>query len=140
MSFIVWVMFWNLLQRLTYEQHIIFCITQKEHFLMLIGECVLAYDGQLLVFVCYLVIPYFLTFQKADNGVKVFTSWSKIQSPGFVTITIVWIHQLLLDLNVPILLLSVIYCNNEKTISIASNFTFHERTKHIKINCLILLR
>lgn len=39
------------------------------------------------------------------------------------------------DLNITSILPTIMFCDNQTTIAIASNPTFHDRTKHIKIDC-----
>lgn len=46
---------------------------------------------------------------------------------------ITWISQILKDLHKTSPLSALIYCDN--VAAIATNHTFHERTKHIEINC-----
>jgi len=48
---------------------------------------------------------------------------------------IVWLHWLLVDMRVSFSHPTVICCENESSIQIAHNSVFHERTKHIEINC-----
>lgn len=48
---------------------------------------------------------------------------------------IVWLTQLLGELQVPSQQPSIVYCDNHVAITIANNLTFHERTKHIEIDC-----
>ena len=43
--------------------------------------------------------------------------------------------QLLLDLNVKTLMPTTVFYDNQVAIAITSNPTFHERTKHIEIDC-----
>lgn len=52
-----------------------------------------------------------------------------------VSSELIWITQLLMDLHVECLSPAITYCDNQAAISIASNPTFHERTKHIEIDC-----
>ncbi|GMP38985.1 hypothetical protein CsSME_00010013 [Camellia sinensis var. sinensis] len=51
------------------------------------------------------------------------------------TAEIVWLHCLLSDLGVPQSSPTSLYCDNRSTIQIAHNIVFHERTKHIEIDC-----
>ena len=46
-----------------------------------------------------------------------------------------WIHQLLKDIQVEVSSLALLFCDNQVAIHIASNPIFHERTKHIEIDC-----
>ena len=46
-----------------------------------------------------------------------------------------WLRWLLKDLDVPISSTTPLYCDNQSAIHIAHNDVFHERTKHIEINC-----
>lgn len=52
-----------------------------------------------------------------------------------VTSEVLWLTQLLNDLHVPLLSPTLVYCDNQGAIAIASNPTFHERTKHVEIDC-----
>ncbi|XP_068666717.1 uncharacterized mitochondrial protein AtMg00810-like [Aristolochia californica] len=48
---------------------------------------------------------------------------------------IIWLQQLLPDFQVKVASPTLFYCDNQTAIHIASNPTFHERTKHIEIDC-----
>lgn len=53
--------------------------------------------------------------------------------PG--TSEIVWITQLLRDFHIHLAALTPIFCDNQTAIHIATNPVFHERTKHVEIDC-----
>eukprot|EP00256_Glycine_max_P069532 XP_025984127.1 uncharacterized protein LOC113001480 [Glycine max] len=46
-----------------------------------------------------------------------------------------WLSYLLTDLNVICSKLAVLYCDNQSALHIAANPVFHERTKHLEIDC-----
>ncbi|XP_068661006.1 uncharacterized protein [Aristolochia californica] len=48
---------------------------------------------------------------------------------------IIWLQQLLQDFQVKVASPALLYCDNQVAIHIAYNPTFHERTKHIEIDC-----
>jgi len=55
-----------------------------------------------------------------------------------VTCEIQWLVYLLQDLKVPLEQPYLLYCDNESARYIAANSVFHERTKHIEIDCHIV--
>lgn len=48
---------------------------------------------------------------------------------------VVWLSQLLSDFSISLDDPAIIYCDNQAAVHIALNPTFHERTKHIEIDC-----
>lgn len=50
-----------------------------------------------------------------------------------------WIVQLLGDLKVPISSPTLVFCDSTTAVHIASNPFFHERTKHIELDCHFVL-
>ena len=51
------------------------------------------------------------------------------------TSELVWIKQLLTDFGMQPSSIALLFCDNQATMHIASNPIFHERTKHIEIDC-----
>ena len=51
------------------------------------------------------------------------------------TFELLWLRWLLKDLGVSTSSATPLYCDNQSAIHIAYNDVFHERTKHIKIDC-----
>ena len=46
-----------------------------------------------------------------------------------------WLRSLLIDLDFPVAVPIPLYCDNQAVIYIANNPTFHERIKHIEVDC-----
>ncbi|KAA0050317.1 Integrase, catalytic core [Cucumis melo var. makuwa] len=63
----------------------------------------------------------------------------KYRALAAVTNEPIWITQLLTDFKVKTLMATTVFCDNQAAIAIASNPTFHERTKHIEIDCYFVL-
>ena len=51
------------------------------------------------------------------------------------TCEIMWLHQLLVEVDIKTSVPTKLWCDNQATIHIAFNLVFHERTKHIEIDC-----
>ena len=51
------------------------------------------------------------------------------------TSELLWLRWFLKDLGVSTFSATPLYCDNQSAIHIAHNDIFHERTKHIEINC-----
>ena len=48
---------------------------------------------------------------------------------------IMWIRQLLMEVAIKTSVPAKLWCDNQSAMNIASNTAFHERTKHIEIDC-----
>ncbi|GMJ08316.1 cysteine-rich RLK (RECEPTOR-like protein kinase) 8 [Hibiscus trionum] len=48
---------------------------------------------------------------------------------------IIWVYQLLDEIGIKVSVLAKLWCDNQAAIHIASNLVFHERTKHVEIDC-----
>ena len=52
-----------------------------------------------------------------------------------LTSELIWIKGLLRDLGIEINTPMTMHCDNQASIDIVSNSVFHERTKHIEVDC-----
>ena len=48
---------------------------------------------------------------------------------------IMWLHQLLMEVGIETPVPTKLWCDNQAALHIAYNLVFHERTKHIEIDC-----
>ena len=63
---------------------------------------------------------------------------SKYRAMANTCLEIVWLRYLLQNLKVPYNLPAQLFCDNQTTLHIVANPVFHERTKHIEIDCHIV--
>ncbi|MCH96019.1 retrovirus-related pol polyprotein from transposon TNT 1-94, partial [Trifolium medium] len=74
---------------------------------------------------------------KAKKQITVSRSSSEAEYRALSTATceLIWILFLLQDLKITSTRSPVLYCDNQSALHIASNPVFHERTKHLEIDC-----
>ena len=63
---------------------------------------------------------------------------AKYRALASTTCELQWLTYLLHDFRVSFIQPATLYCDNQSTIQIGSNPVFHERTKHIEIDCHIV--
>ena len=84
----------------------------------------------------YVFLRDFLISWKSKKQSVVSRSSAEFEYRAMATTTeIVWLHWLLADLGVSLYAPTPMYYDNKSAIQLAHNTIFHERTKHIKIDC-----
>ena len=72
---------------------------------------------------------------KKQSVVSRYSAESKYRAMAQSMCEIMWLHQLLIEVGSKTPILAKLWCDNQSTLHIDSNLVFHERTKHIKIDC-----
>jgi hypothetical protein len=72
---------------------------------------------------------------KKQNVVARSSAEAEYRAMASTTSELIWIKQLLADLNITTHLPIKMFCDNQAACHIASNPVFHERTKHIEVDC-----
>ena len=60
---------------------------------------------------------------------------SKYRAMAQSVCEIIWLHQLLMEVDIMTVVPAKLWCDNQVALHIASNPVFHERAKHIEIDC-----
>ncbi|BBN69521.1 RING/U-box superfamily protein, partial [Prunus dulcis] len=73
--------------------------------------------------------------RKKQNVVSRFSAEAEYRGMAHATCEITWLRYLLQDFQVNIQEPAVLHCDNQAALHIAANPVFHERTKHIELDC-----
>jgi len=72
---------------------------------------------------------------KKQHVVSRSSAESEYRAMEKATCEIIWIYQLLMEIGLNMSLPTRLWCDNKATLHIATNLVFHERTKHIEVDC-----
>jgi len=84
-------------------------------------------------------LKLFFVLEATFNIYFISTNMGEYCAMTSTTKEIVWLRCLLADMGVFLSHPTPMYCDNQSSIQIAHNSVFHERTKHIEIDCLLLV-
>ena len=72
---------------------------------------------------------------KKQTVVTRFSTEAEYRALAATTAELIWLRWLLQDLGINCSAATQLHCDNQSAIQIAHNDVFHERTKHIEIDC-----
>ncbi|RVW46067.1 Retrovirus-related Pol polyprotein from transposon RE1 [Vitis vinifera] len=93
-------------------------------------------DGRSTTGFCVFVGGNFVSWKsKKQNVVSRSSAESEYRAMVQATCEIMWLYHLLTEIGIKTPMPAKLWCDNQTTIHIASNPVYHERTKHIEVDC-----
>ena len=85
---------------------------------------------------CVFLVDSLISWKsKKQDVVSRSSTEAEYRAMAITTCEIVWLRWLLADMGVNIKAPTPLHCDNQSAIQIVKNYVFHERTKHIEIDC-----
>jgi len=103
--------------------------------LMLIGHAIQHIVALQQVIVSSWELLFFFWHSKKHTVVVRSSTESEYRALVDATFELLWLRWLLSDMSVTHSFVTLLYCDNKSIIHISHNDVFHERTKHIEIDC-----
>ncbi|CAA7032147.1 unnamed protein product [Microthlaspi erraticum] len=72
---------------------------------------------------------------KKQDVVSRSSTEAEYRSMAHTTCELLWLQQVLTDLKIEVVTTAKLFCDNKSVMHIATNPVFHERTKHIEVDC-----
>ena len=102
---------------------------------MLIGQAIPYIDVLRLATIFFLGVSLISWRSKKQTIIARSSTESEYRALADATSELIWLRWLLADMGVTHSGATILHCDNRSAIQIAHNDVFHERTKHIEIDC-----
>ena len=76
-----------------------------------------------------------MTWRSKKHVIAIFNAEVEYRAMSHTASEMLWVQSLLREMRVEALAPMEMYCDNKAAMFIASNTVFHERTKHIEVDC-----